>query len=100
MKLLLTEAALDDLQSIRDYTLKTWGSEQEETYLNKLWSRIELIRSDPLRYRLRDELFPGCRIASEGRHVLLFRVSEDSLEIVRVLHSAMDFKRQLPPEEF
>jgi len=100
MKLILTEAALDDLQSIRDYTLETWGSEQEEIYLNKLWSRIEFIRSDPSRYRLRDELFPGCRIASEGRHVLLFRVGEDSLEIVRVLHSAMDFKRQVPPEEY
>ena len=99
MKLILTEAALDDLRSIRDYTLETWGPEQEELYLNKLWSRIEFIRSDPSRYRLRDELFPGCRIASEGRHVLLFRVAEGSLEIVRVLHSAMDFKRQLPPED-
>jgi plasmid stabilization system protein ParE len=36
MKLILTEAALDDLRSIRDYTLETWGAEQEEHYLNKL----------------------------------------------------------------
>jgi plasmid stabilization system protein ParE len=30
MKRILTEAALDDLRSFRDYTLKTWGAEQEE----------------------------------------------------------------------
>ena len=99
MKLILTEAALDDLRSIRIYTLETWGVEQEGRYLRKLWSRIESLRADPFRYRLRDELFPGCRIAAEGRHVVLFRTGENTLEIVRVLHSAMDFKRHLPPEE-
>jgi toxin ParE1/3/4 len=98
MKLVLTEAALDDLRSIRDYTLETWGTEQEELYLSKLWSQIESIRSDPSRFRLREDLFPGCRIASEGRHVLLFRADKESLVVVRVLHSAMDFKRHLPPE--
>lgn len=98
MKLLVTEAALDDLRSIRAYTLETWGAEQEEHYLRKLWTRIESLRSDPLRYRLRDDLFPGCRVAAEGRHVLLFRAGDDVLEIVRVLHSAMDFQRHIRPE--
>ncbi len=30
MKLELTEAALSDLRSIRRYTLRTWGSAQEQ----------------------------------------------------------------------
>ena len=33
------------------------------------------------------------RIAAEGSHVILFRSGVESLEIVRVLHAAMDFKR-------
>jgi toxin ParE1/3/4 len=97
MKLVLTEAALDDLRSIRAYTLERWGEEQEARYLRQLWSRFEVLRSDPFRHRLREDLFPGCRIAAEGRHVILFRCSPEVLEVVRVLHSAMDFKRQLPP---
>lgn len=100
MKLALTEAALEDLRSIRTYTLETWGAEQEEIYLDKIWSQIEAIRSDPFRYRLREDLFPGCRIASEGRHILLFRASIESLEIARVLHSAMDLKSHLRPGNF
>lgn len=97
MKLVLTEAALDDLRSVRVYTLETWGPEQEQRYLGKLWTRFESLRTNPFRYRLREELFPGCRIAAEGRHVILFRANAESLEIVRVFHSAMDFKRHLPP---
>jgi len=45
-----------------------------------------------------EDLFPGCRIAAEGRHVILFRISDSALKIVRVLHVAMDFKRPLPKE--
>lgn len=98
MKLILTEAALDDLRSIRAYTLQNWGVGQEERYLRNLWSRIQSLRADPFPHRLREDLFPGCRIAAEGRHVILFRANEQALEIVRVLHSAMDFKPHLPPE--
>lgn len=98
MKLVLTDAALDDLRSIRAYTLETWGAEQEERYLHQLWSRIQSIRSDPQRFRLREDLFPGCRITAEGCHVILFRATPEALEIVRLLHSAMDFKRHLPPD--
>lgn len=96
MKLTLTEAALEDLRSIRAYALETWGEEQEEIHLRKIWSRIEEIRKGPSRHRLREELFPGCRIASEGRHVILFHSDDKALTIVRALHSAMDFKRHKP----
>jgi len=98
MKLVLTEAALDDLRSIREYTLETWGPDQEERYLRKLWLRIESIRSAPQRFRTREDFFPGCRLAAEGRHAILFRSDDEVLHIVRVLHSAMDFKRHLPAD--
>ncbi|MDE0836226.1 MAG: type II toxin-antitoxin system RelE/ParE family toxin [Akkermansiaceae bacterium] len=96
MKLTLTEAALEDLRSIRAYTLETWGEEQEEIYLRKIWNRIQSLRENPLRYRLREEIFPGCRIASEGKHVILLKSENEILIIVRVLHSAMDFKQHIP----
>jgi toxin ParE1/3/4 len=98
MKLVLTEAALNDLRSIRAYTVKTWGAAQEERYLRTLWSRIQTLSMDPLRYRLRDDLFPGCRITNEGRHFILFRANSEGVQIVRILHCAMDFSRQFPPD--
>jgi len=96
VKLILTEAALEDLRSIRAYTLEKWGEEMEERYLRKLWTRIESLRVDPCRYRIRKEFFPGCRLAAEGRHLILFRSGDQALEIVRILHSAMDLRGHLP----
>lgn len=98
MNLLLTQAALEDLRSIRAYTMETWGDDQEQRYLDRIWSRFQDLRLHPERYRVRPDLFPGCRIAAEGKHVILFRANSGTLEIVRVLHAAMDFKRHLPPE--
>jgi toxin ParE1/3/4 len=98
MKLALTEAALDDLRSISAYTLEKWGEEQEARYIQQMWSRLESIRTKPKMGRLREDLFPGCRLLAEGRHVILFRQTPHSVEVIRVLHSAMDFQRHLSPE--
>lgn len=97
MKLVLTEAALGDLKSIRDYTLENWGSIQEERYLDRMWTKIESLLADPGKYRMRKDLFPGCRMAAQDSHVILFRVSGATLEVVCVLHGAMHYKRHLPP---
>lgn len=97
MTLQFTKAAVADLQAIRNYTLHTWGEEQETAYLKQLWTRFGQILGSPGRFRRRDDLFEGCRIAAEGRHVILFRIEGDILQIVRILHSAMDFRRHLPP---
>ena len=96
MVLDFTKAAVSDLQSVRNYTLETWGSEQESIYLDLIWSKFEEILSDPERSRRREDLFPGCRIAAQGKHVILFRVEGKTLQVIRILHSAMDFKRHVP----
>ena len=98
MNLELTHAALDDLRSIRAYTLERWGPDQEQQYLDQIWKKFESILTDPSKFRFRRDLFPGCQIAAEGKHVILFRMHKSTLQVVRVLHGAMDFKRHMPPE--
>ena len=98
MKLEVTPAALADLRSIRAYTLDRWGAAQEQVYLDQIWSRFEDIMEDSSRFRFRHDLFPDCQLAAEGRHVILFRVRKDILQIARVLHSAMDFKLHVEPK--
>ena len=95
MTLEFTPAAISDLRSVREYTLEKWGSRQEQRYLDGLWTKFETILANPERWRARDDLFPGCQIAAEGRHVILFRLQGRTLQIVRVLHSAMDFQQHI-----
>ena len=98
MTLEFTNAAAADLQTIRNYTPENWGEEQEAVYLNALWSKFELILSDPQRFRFRRDLFPDCQIASQGKHVILFRIQGETLQIVRILHGAMDLPRHIPTD--
>lgn len=89
----LAQAAIADLQAIDDYTVQTWSADQADRYLSMLWDTFEHIAADPVRWRLRPELHPDCRICVAGRHAILFRTKDDSVEIARVLHDAMDFRR-------
>ena len=89
MTLGFTPAALTDLRLIRAYTLEKWGPEQEQNYLDALWVRFEEIVSNPEKCRRRDDLFPGCQLAAQGKHVILFRIQPKTLQIVRVLHTAI-----------
>lgn len=96
MTLDIASAALADLRSIREYTLERFGAAQEKAYLDGLWRKFEEILDSPEKWRKRDDLFPGCQIAAQGRHVILFRIRGATLQIVRVLHSAMDLPRHIP----
>ncbi len=89
----LAHAAIADLESIDDYTLRAWDAHQADRYLAMLWATFERIATDPARWRRRPELHPDCRVCLAGRHAILFRVKNGRVEIARVLHDAMDFKR-------
>ncbi len=98
MTLEFTQAALSDLRAIRDYTLARWGEDQEQAYLGELWTKFEQILSDPGRWRFRPDLFPECQIAAHKKHVVLFRIRGTTLQVVRILHGAMDLPRHVPDD--
>jgi toxin ParE1/3/4 len=45
----------------------------------------------------RPGLFPGCHAHVVGRHVLYYRVTNDTGEVVRILHERADPTRHLQP---
>jgi toxin ParE1/3/4 len=87
----LSHAALEDLQSIDDYTVRTWDAEQADRYLAMLWATFERIAKQPTRWRIRADLHPDCRVCFSGRHAILYRLRDGCIEIARVLHDTMDF---------
>jgi toxin ParE1/3/4 len=99
MEIILSPAAILDLQSISGYTRQTWGIEQEEFYLKGLWKKLEEIQLSPGSYRLRDDLLQGCRSARHEKHVIFFALQGQTLQIIRILHGAMDFRIHLASEE-
>ncbi len=98
MTIRFSRDAIADLQGISDYTRRQWGKEQEETYLKQIYAAFERIRQNPSQFRLRAELFDGCRTAPVGRHLVFFLVKDNILIVSRVLHQSMDFPRHQFPD--
>lgn len=96
MRVCLSKLALGDLDSIYRDTIAKRGQEQANRYVGAIWAAFDKIAQTPERWRLRDELHPGCRICFAGRHAILYRIREGRVEIARVLHDAMDFPRHIP----
>lgn len=97
MTIRFSRDATADLQDISDYTFQQWGEEQETFYLKQIHARLKEIKKDAGRFRLRNELFDGCQVASVGRHLIVFLVKEDIIVVSRILHQSMDFPRHLFP---
>jgi toxin ParE1/3/4 len=96
LRLELSEAALADIRSIREFTLEHWGPTQEEIYLNSMWAVFSEIQQKPTSFRFRNDLFPLCQIATCGSHLILFRIHNEAVQVARVLHRSMDFQRHIP----
>jgi len=96
VKFRLSNIALQDLRVIFDYTRDQWSEKQAKKYVDGLWDQMEEIARNPELHRIRNDVYPGCRIAFKGRHAILYRIKEGRLEIARVLHVAMDLGRHVP----
>ena len=91
----LRPAARADLVAIGRYTERVWGREQRTRYLRYLGEHIHRLRRDPELGRPREDIRPGYRSLSVGRHVIFYRLGAAGVDIVRVLHSSMDVGRHL-----
>jgi toxin ParE1/3/4 len=64
--------------------------EQADRWIDRLDEKFELIATQPLMGRARDELAANVRSFPFGRYVIFYEPVEVGIDVVRVLHSARD----------
>jgi toxin ParE1/3/4 len=89
---LLSAIARQDIISIRDYTMETWGEEQVSIYLSQLEQRFEWLVKNPRLGKKRDDVKEGYRSFQEGRHVIFYRISEVDIEVIGIPHQSEDIE--------
>lgn len=89
MKLLITSTAELDLEEIEAY-ISSDNPTAADRFLELLSERFDLIAEMPGIGRCRDEYASGVRSIAEGDYVIAYRVKNDIVEILRVLHGARD----------
>ncbi len=84
----------EDLIEIGDYIAKD-SLINARRFVSKLMEQCQKIGRAPLAYTSRDDLAPGLRMATLGRHIIFFRVVDETVRIERVLHGARDLRAVL-----
>jgi len=79
-------SALSDIAEIRRYTRKAWGAAQARSYLAGLGAQFEAIADGTAQSVLTDTAYRPFRRCRYKKHLIFFDETEDSVDIVRVLH--------------
>lgn len=92
-RLTIAPRAQRDIRSIRLYGLKQWGEARADAYLAALTSGFERLQDHPMIGQARDDLGSDLRGWTVEHHVLYYRVKDDLIEVVRILHQRADPSR-------
>lgn len=88
-----TKQADQDLLQIYLFTYQTWGEEQSIRYTNALKQRMQKLANTPALGKRRDEIRPGYYSYHQGRHYIFYRVVDDGIQIIRILHDQRQIDR-------
>jgi toxin ParE1/3/4 len=106
----LTQAAESDFQSIIVWTLREFGDRQARAYADTLSAALMALTAGPMTVGAKEpsEIEKGlvtlhvARDGHKGSHFVLFRIgsgkskSQRHIEVLRLLHDAMDLKLHTP----
>lgn len=91
----LSPAAQSDLSGIWGYTAEMWSPDQADTYLRGLGKKLEDLCSYPEIARERPEIDPPVRCHPYRSHLIIYRIEDDHLAIIRVVHSRQHWQALL-----
>lgn len=91
----LSEKADHYYNNIQTYTFNVYGGAQLEKYSQMIDKALDAIMSDPnLLGHQREDLPLGYLAYHVGRHIIIYRVNDDIIHVLAILHDRMNFKEQ------
>lgn len=92
---IISEKAVSDLEEIWLYTVQRWSVEQADRYYNLIFDEIIYICRNINSGKSMEYVRKGYRASKVKSHLIFFRVKNDTVEIIRILHEWMDIKNRL-----
>ena len=91
----LSKAASKDLRSIARYTVKTFGVQQAKIYGESFQVCFKSLAKNPLIGRENNNIRLGLRRFEHKSHAIFYIQREESIFVIRVLHTAQDPEKHL-----
>ncbi len=94
-ELYITEPAESDLESIAAYSYLEFGEDTAINYTTAIYDTISQILKDPSIGKKRYGV-PAVILGRKcGRHVIFYRLQDNIIYIIRILHETMDYGRHI-----
>lgn len=95
-KVIFRQEAIDDLNDIWNYTFEQWAENQADKYYAPLKFACKEIGENPELGREYSEIRRNLLGLKTGKHIIFYHlISEDKIEVIRILHERMDLKNRL-----
>lgn len=91
----LSKKARQDFIDILRYTAQIWGPHQLETYRDKIDDALQAISRNPELGHTREDLPTTHRAYLVGAHVVVYRLEDQGIGVVRILHQRMSLARHV-----
>jgi len=90
------QEAIDDLNDIWFYTFQEWSETQADKYYSYIQHACKSIGENPAIGREYDEIKENLFGLKSQKHIIFYQiVSNDEIEIIRILHGRMDLKNRV-----
>ena len=86
-----TRLANEDLLDIWRYIAQN-NIEAADRLLDKINTKCQLLADSPRAGVRRDDLAPGLLCLLEGKYLIFYRIIDETVEILRILHGARNLK--------
>ena len=87
--------ALSDLEEIWLYTVEKWSIGQADRYYNLIFDEINYICKNINVGKSMAHVRKGYRASKVKSHLIFYRVLNNTIEIIRILHERMDIENRL-----
>ncbi len=95
-KVIFRQKAVDNLNNIWNYTFEKWSEKQADKYYAMLKTACNEIGENPEIGKKYDRIKNNLLGFKSGRHIIFYRqISNDKIEIIRILHERMDLKNRI-----
>jgi toxin ParE1/3/4 len=91
----LSPLAQADLDGIWQYTLTQWNEAQAEAYLLGLDASMKILAENPRLGRSLDDIRSGYFKYQSAQHLLIYRLTSEAIEFIRILHKSSDVERHV-----
>jgi toxin ParE1/3/4 len=89
-KLRLSKTAQNDIEKVDYYSFEKWGAKTAGAYMAGLETRLNALLETPLLGIDRSDLRQGYRALISGSHVIYYRVEDQFIYILTILHHSQD----------